>query len=69
MNSGDDIEGFGLGSSCPQCGSSDCWFEIGPGEKPGYNSMRLHCKRCGHVHKQDVEGDGQDPLVKPLVPC
>jgi hypothetical protein len=33
-----------------------------------YESIRLHCRACEYQHKQDVEGDGFDP-VKRVNPC
>lgn len=62
-----------LGSSCPRCHADDCWFELGPPDngKAGYQSIRLHCNRCGFVVKQDVP-NGDDPTlheVGRMVPC
>lgn len=47
-----------IGSPCPRCKSDDCWYEIGGSDKPGYMSVRLHCKHCGHVVKNDVREHG-----------
>lgn len=58
------VEPLSLSSPCPLCKNRNVWFEIGPGDQPGHESIRLHCKDCGHIVKQDVPNEGGDPVVR-----
>lgn len=52
-----------LGSNCPRCGTEVVWFEFGPGDRLGNDSIRLHCEVCKLVLKQDVPSDDGDERV------
>ena len=39
-------------SACPRCRSAATWAEVHPAGR-GFDSVRLHCRACGLVVKQD----------------